>query len=219
MAPAATQCSRGALWLEPTVTSTSGFQDALSYPRQLQYATYLDPGMLQTILNCHSLPLWGEGKVKEKKTHCDYRRKHWQLFPCWLRLQNRSSRKCSWDLLHGSKPETMSVFVWPVTLPAGLTEQVQKSLPAFSEAFHRAYFPLPGANDQGLSNVATCTGQGLTLVWPRPRLSTIPGQWTLTLDPWRAVFLWNLWLGHSYYWSILPQIRSWQQIHLLTFLA
>lgn len=111
-------------------------------------------------------------------------------------------------LLHGRKSRKKDACVMIFTVPAGLTEQVQRSL-------------LPSARSKppGSPKHGPRTGQGQTLIELRPRLSTRQEQWTLTLDPWRAAFLWNLWRGHWYYWSILPQIHSWQRIHLLTSLA
>lgn len=78
-------------------------------PNQSQQATYLDPGMLQTILNCHSLPWWGEGK--EKKC-CDHRSKHWGCFHAGWAYQADTLENAIQGLLYWRKPKRTSVFLW-----------------------------------------------------------------------------------------------------------
>lgn len=211
-----TQLSRSVLWLEPTElvmpwnTPISGgplipkpvTKGSLPWSRGV--ANYLEWSFSSFV-----------GREERKKKMLSPQL--W-LFPCWLGLQNRCSRKWSLGLASWKRVEK-KVRLCHDFHCACRTDWTGTQEPAFSEAFHMACFPLRGANNQGLLGVASCTGQGQTLVEWRPRLITFREQWTLTLDPWRAVFLWNLWRGHWYYWSILLQIRSWQQIHLLMSLA
>lgn len=66
--------------------------------------------MLQTILNCHSLPLWG-GRRKKKKKCSDHRSKDYGCFHAGWTYQADALENAVRDLLHGSKPKTTSVFV------------------------------------------------------------------------------------------------------------
>lgn len=87
--------------------------------------------MLQTVLNCHSLPLWG-GERKRNAVTIEAKT---TVVSIRLALQADALENAVRDLLAGSKPENNVSLCVYFTVPTG-TERHKGGLPAFSRAFH-----------------------------------------------------------------------------------